>query len=94
MSVVVAEVLGVLSVVQMAIELIGFREMFLEPDSLLVYNAWFAPHGNHSYLAVVVADCFTLFPSFISLQLLHIRWIGNMAADFMAKYALSFPCFV
>lgn len=74
----------------MVVEL-GYKEVLLQTDCLMVYSAWTSPHGNHSYLASIIAGCLLLYRSFVSFQLLHVGRTNKMAANFMENYALSYP---
>lgn len=92
-DVAMAEAMGVRWAMQLALEL-GFRDVMFETNSLTVYNNWSRPGDNRSYLGAAIADCVFMSCYFASFRFMHVRRTGNLAADFMAKYAISYPCFV
>lgn len=55
-------------------------------------NTWSRLGGNRSYLASIVEDCLLFSRYFDALQLLHVRRTTKLAAGFMARYDLAYPC--
>ncbi|XP_057426538.1 uncharacterized protein LOC130719967 [Lotus japonicus] len=91
LSVALGEALSLRWALQLALDL-GFLHVLVETDSLIVVNTWRNIRRNNSYLASIVRDCISISSSFIAFEIVHARRTANMAADFMAKYALAYPC--
>ncbi|XP_057444370.1 uncharacterized protein LOC130736572 [Lotus japonicus] len=89
----VAEAMAIRWAMHIALDL-GFKEVTFETDNLSIVKAWSSFSSQLSYLTSIVSDCVVLSSSFNSCSLIHVRRSGNMAADFMAKFALSGQCFV
>ncbi|XP_057452348.1 uncharacterized protein LOC130744175 [Lotus japonicus] len=89
----IAEAMAIRWAMRIAIDL-GFKEVMFETDNLSVVKVWSSFSSQLSYLASILSDCVVLSSSFNSCSLSHVRRSGNMAADFMAKFALSDQCFV
>src|ERR1044072_3505400 len=76
------------------IMVLDYKHVQFETDSLIVYNAWRDSKGQNPYLTPLISDCRTLAENFSSFSFTHVRRYFYDAADYMAKYALSYICFI
>lgn len=61
---------------QLAHEL-GFHNIDVETDNLVVDNAWKRITPSYSYLVVVISDCFVVSRLFRHFNLVHVRRTSN-----------------
>ncbi|XP_057423749.1 uncharacterized protein LOC130717521 [Lotus japonicus] len=87
-TVALAEAMALRWALQLSLDL-GFFAVDVEIDSKMVVDAWSNHSRQCSYLALVVSDSVFISQSFHSFSLAHVLRASNMAADFLAKFALS-----
>ncbi|XP_057444954.1 uncharacterized protein LOC130737213 [Lotus japonicus] len=92
-SVALAEAMALRWDLQLSLEL-GFFNVEVELDSKLVVDSWRNHRQQASYLALVISDSVFISQSFYRFSIAHVLRASNMAADFLAKLALSSYCFV
>ncbi|RHN73700.1 putative ribonuclease H-like domain-containing protein [Medicago truncatula] len=72
----------------------GFRNIIVEGDSLIVVKALKAHSNDNSYFGLVINDCKSLSCLFSSFLVSHVRRGGNSIAHALAKFALDSTDFV
>lgn len=90
-SAAVAEAMALRWSLELALDM-GFQAVVVETDCAVLHGAWNVAASDRSYMAAVIRDCLDLSRLFRSFEFLLIRRTANLAADFLAKFALSSFC--
>ncbi|XP_057440759.1 uncharacterized protein LOC130732787 [Lotus japonicus] len=78
---------------QLSLEL-GFFEVEVELDNQVVVTSWKGAKKHVSYLADVISDTVRVSQCSRFFSLDYVPRLSNLAADYLAKFALSDYCFV